>query len=137
MERVRRKDTAPELAVRRRLHAAGFRYGLHSNDLPGRPDVVFRPLRIALFVHGCFWHGHQCVHGAVKSKSNSDYWDRKIETNRARDKRKNEELRRIGWRVIEVWECEVNSDTWFPGVEYALRAARRLSAPIHRTKRGA
>lgn len=125
MARVRRKDTAPELEVRRCLHAAGFRYRLYAKDLPGTPDLVFRRLGVAIFVHGCFWHGHDCAHGRVASKSNADFWKTKIEANRARDARKNRELRELGWRVLEIWECRIRKGDWLPEVVYALRAAER------------
>lgn len=124
MRSVRRRNTAPELEVRGQLHSAGFRYRLHARDLPGTPDLVFRRMRVALFVHGCFWHGHDCAHGIVASKSNIDYWNAKIQANRVRDRKKNDELRRLGWRVIEIWECQVRRGDWLPGVAYALRAAR-------------
>src|SRR5574340_1207838 len=114
MASVRRKHNAPELAVRRRLHGAGFRYRLESADLPGTPDLVFRVLRVAVFVHGCFWHGHDCAHGRVVARSNTAYWNAKLAANRARDARKSDERRRLGWCVIEIWECRIRSDDWYP-----------------------
>jgi DNA mismatch endonuclease (patch repair protein) len=105
MSRVRQKDTAPEVALRKRLHAAGFRYVLHSKALPGRPDLAFPMYRTAVFVHGCFWHGHDCRAGRSPS-SNQEYWSVKIAANRARDERKSAELAARGWRVLTVWECE-------------------------------
>jgi DNA mismatch endonuclease, patch repair protein len=111
MARVRQKDTAPELVVRRALHAAGLRYRLHPQDLPGRPDIVFPRYHTALFVHGCFWHGHECRAGRPAS-SNVSYWLPKIAQNRARDERKTAELVALGWRVMTVWECQTKG----PGV---------------------
>jgi len=105
MSRVRQKDTAPELALRKRLHAAGFRYVLHSSALPGRPDLAFPMYRTAIFVHGCFWHGHDCRAGRAPS-SNKQYWVDKIAANQERDLRQGDELKARGWRVITVWECQ-------------------------------
>lgn len=106
MRSVKRKDTAPELAVRRFLHAAGIRYRLHVASLPGRPDIVATKRRTVVFVHGCFWHGHDCAHGRVPAKANSEFWAQKIEANRARDGRKSAALRALGWHVETIWECE-------------------------------
>lgn len=107
MRSVRREHTAPELEVRRFLHARGLRYSLHSPDLPGRPDIVLPRRHTVVFVHGCFWHGHDCRHGSVKSKRNAEYWGRKILANQERDQRKAAGLKALGWRVETVWECQV------------------------------
>jgi DNA mismatch endonuclease (patch repair protein) len=107
MKSVRREHTAPEVAVRRHLHARGLRYALHRRDLPGRPDIVLPARRSVVFVHGCFWHGHACSHGAVQAKTNAAFWSTKIADNRARDRRKAAALRRLGWRVETIWECQV------------------------------
>ncbi len=101
------RDTSAELAVRRLLTGLGLRYRLHRADLPGSPDVVFPGRRIALFVHGCFWHGHDCRRGARQPKANADYWLGKIGRNRARDTRVQGELTALGWRPLIVWECEL------------------------------
>jgi DNA mismatch endonuclease (patch repair protein) len=122
MRSIRQEDTAPEVAVRRHLHAAGLRFRLHPADLPGRPDIVARKRRTAIFVHGCFWHGHDCAHGRVAAKSNAEYWAAKIEANRQRDRRKAHQLRQLGWIVETIWECQCNS----PKVLAAL--TRRLLA---------
>lgn len=105
MSRIGGKDTAPELIVRKLLHGLGFRFRLHRRDLPGTPDVVLPRLKIALFVHGCFWHGHGCKIGQPP-KSRQDYWLPKIERNKARDAEKAAALKTQGWRVLEVWQCE-------------------------------
>ena len=105
MRRVRGRDTTPELKVRRILREAGIGYRLGGCGLPGRPDLVMKGRRIALFVHGCFWHGHDCARGARRPKSNADYWRAKIDRNRARDTRTAAELAEMGWTVITVWEC--------------------------------
>ncbi len=105
MRKVRQRDTAPELAVRRFLHRAGLRFRLHVAGMPGTPDIVLPKYRTVVFVHGCFWHGHTCAHGAVRAKTNGAYWDAKIAANRARDQRKARALKALGWKVECVWEC--------------------------------
>lgn len=107
MRAVHSKDTQPELAVRRILHALGYRYRLHRKSLPGSPDLVFVRRRKVIFVHGCFWHGHDCKRGARKPKSNVDYWQAKIARNQARDARSVDALERAGWETMTVWECEL------------------------------
>jgi DNA mismatch endonuclease (patch repair protein) len=108
MRRIRGKDTAPELAVRRFLHGAGLRFRLHRAGLPGTPDLVFPSRRTCVFVHGCFWHGcRKCRAGTRPVKSNADYWAAKRACNRTRDWRTAAALRAAGWRVLAVWECEV------------------------------
>lgn len=110
MAGIRGADTRPELVLRRELHRRGFRYRLHVRGLPGRPDMVFPRWRAALFVHGCFWHGHGCA--LFKwPKSNEAFWRTKIEGNRARDARKADALRVAGWRVGAVWECALRHKT--------------------------
>lgn len=108
MSRIRGRDTKPEMRVRRALHAAGFRYRLHVRDLPGRPDLVFRARRIALFVHGCFWHQHADPNCKLSRmpKSKLDFWRQKLEGNRLRDERTRCALEALGWTVVEVWECQ-------------------------------
>jgi len=105
MGRVRQKDTTPELAVRKGLHAIGYRYVLHPKSLPGRPDIALPRHSAVVFVHGCFWHGHSCRAGRPPS-SNADFWVQKIVANQARDAKKAAELTLQGWRVLVVWECE-------------------------------
>ena len=106
MKRVRRQNTAPELAVRKILSANGYRYRLHRNDLPGTPDVVFAGRRKVVFVHGCFWHGHaNCVRGSLPERR-ALYWQDRIRKNQERDLRTASELRRMGWSICVVWECE-------------------------------
>lgn len=107
MRRVKGRDTGPELQVRRLLWAAGLRYRLNRRDLPGRPDIVLGPRRVAIFVHGCFWHGHDCSRGARAPKANAAYWRDKIAGNRARDARVQDDLRALGWRPLVIWECEL------------------------------
>jgi len=107
MRRVKGRDTTPELKVRRALTALGARYRLHRADLPGKPDIVMGGRRLAIFVHGCFWHGHDCARGSRVPKANRDYWVGKVERNRARDERSREALTALGWRVETIWECDL------------------------------
>ena len=107
MARVRGQNTKPEMIVRRLVHAMGYRYRLHRKDLPGKPDLVFGPRRKAIFVHGCFWHGHHCKRGARKPKQNADYWTAKIARNVARDRENLAALEAMGWQALTVWECEL------------------------------
>lgn len=106
MATVGGRDTYPEMTVRRALHARGFRYRLHRNDLPGRPDVVLPRHRLAVFVHGCFWHGHDCRRGR-RPKSNTMFWDAKLGRNVERDRDAQEALKAAGWGVEVVWECSL------------------------------
>ncbi|WP_421935472.1 very short patch repair endonuclease [Phenylobacterium sp.] len=107
MRAIRSRDTGPELIVRRALRDAGFPgYRLHRKDLPGRPDIAFLGRKAAIFVHGCFWHGHDCREGLRRPRSRQDYWLPKIAGNQARDAKHQAALRAAGWSVMTVWECE-------------------------------
>ena len=105
MRRVKGRDTGPELTVRRILRTAGIGYRLGGVGLPGRPDLVMKGRRTVVFVHGCFWHGHDCPRGARAPKANAAYWAAKIDRNRARDAAAQTALEADGWRVVTVWEC--------------------------------
>ena len=107
MARVKGRDTGPERAVRSLLWSAGYRYRLNRRDLPGTPDIVLPGRRAAVFVHGCFWHGHDCPRGARQPKANAEYWRAKIARNVARDARNQADLTALGWRPLVVWECEL------------------------------
>ena len=107
MAAIRSKDTKPEMLVRRFLHAAGYRYRLHDRKLPGCPDLVFPNLHTVIFIHGCFWHGHENCNYFRLPKSNIEFWEQKIKNNVARDVRNENELKSLGWRVIRVWECDI------------------------------
>ena len=107
MARVKSTGTKPELLIRRILTDLGARYRLHRKDLPGSPDVVMPGRKLAIFVHGCFWHGHDCARGARVPKANRDYWLAKVARNTARDGRNVTDLTAAGWRVETVWECEM------------------------------
>lgn len=110
MASIRDRNTKPELAVRRGLHAKGFRYRLHAGDLPGRPDIVLPKHHAVVFVHGCFWHRHDGCNYAAMPASRQGFWKRKFDENRSRDRRAVEALRRLGWRVFIVWECGMKHD---------------------------
>lgn len=122
MRRIRGRDTKPEMLLRRGLHAAGLRFRLHARDLPGRPDLVFPRHRAAVLVHGCFWHGHNCPMCRLPATS-PEFWARKIEGNRARDRRTTEALARAGWRVMTVWECSLRGPARRPLGDVLARCA--------------
>lgn len=124
MRRIKGRDTGPEMAVRRILRAAGVGYRLGGRGLPGRPDLVMQGRGAVVFVHGCFWHGHDCARGSRRPKANADYWTAKIGRNRDRDARNEQALADAGWRVVTVWECEMKT----PGFADRLVAAVRDQA---------
>ena len=124
MRRVKGRDTAPEWKVRRMLRAAGIGYRLGGCGLPGRPDVVMKGRKVALFVHGCFWHGHDCPRGARKPQANADYWIAKIGRNRARDAVNAARLAQDGWAVVTVWECAMRAADFDDRLIAAVRAAQ-------------
>lgn len=121
MSRVRGRDTKPEMLVRRLLHAAGLRYRLYGKGLPGKPDLVFAGLGAVVFVHGCFWHMHKCRLGKPVPATNREFWAEKRRGNAERDKRNRGALKKAGWRVFEVWECETRD---------AARLEKRISKLI-------
>ena len=106
MRAVKSSNTSPERKVRSAAHTLGGRFRLHRKDLPGTPDLVFPKHRLAVFVHGCFWHGHDCKRGARTPKTNAEYWRAKIARNKARDVASTAALEDLGWRVAVIWECE-------------------------------
>jgi len=107
MRAVKSVDTGPEMIVRRMLHKLGYRYRLHRKDLPGKPDLVFPSRKAVIFVHGCFWHAHNCKRGARTPKTNTQYWIDKIRRNVERDAQAIINLKAAGWRVLVIWECEL------------------------------
>lgn len=125
MSRIRSSNTAPEIVLRRALHALGFRFRLQRKDLPGKPDIVLPRFKTAIFVHGCFWHRHVGCKIATTPKSNTDFWVEKFNKNVARDLRSRDLLEANGWKVILVWECELQ----FPhkASDAALRVAGELT----------
>lgn len=107
MSLVRAKDTKPEMLVRRLVHRLGYRYRLHVRDLPGSPDLVFPSRQAVIFVSGCFWHRHDCPNGRRLPKTRTDWWREKLEGNLRRDQVQRRKLRRMGWRVMVIWECQL------------------------------
>ncbi|MYE95019.1 MAG: DNA mismatch endonuclease Vsr [Gemmatimonadetes bacterium] len=126
MALIRSTDTRPEMRVRRLTHGMGYRYRLHAKDLPGRPDLVFRPRRKVVFVHGCFWHRHEdCPRTRMpKSPERREYWRKKFEGNVMRDQQHRDALERMGWTTLVIWECETTD-------------AERLAALLRRFLDGA
>jgi DNA mismatch endonuclease, patch repair protein len=110
MRAVKSRDTAPEMKVRKAAHALGLRFRLNRADLPGKPDLVFPAKRTALFVHGCFWHGHNCPRGARMPQTNRAYWQAKISRNMARDKASLAALKKLGWTPRVIWECQTRDN---------------------------
>jgi DNA mismatch endonuclease (patch repair protein) len=106
MAAIRSKNTQPEIVVRRLLCEMGLRYRLHRTDLPGKPDIVMPGRKVAIFVHGCFFHMHKCRYGRVVPATNAEFWHMKRSGNAARDKRNAKQLRRLGWKVLTFWECQ-------------------------------
>ena len=129
MRAVKSSATSPELKVRGLVWRLGGRYRLNRADLPGKPDIVLPGRRLALFVHGCFWHGHDCRRGARIPKTNRDYWLVKIARNRARDAGARKALLALGWRVETVWECDLRDA---PAVEARVKAWLSLRASAGR-----
>lgn len=109
MRAVRGKDTSPELVVRSELHRRGFRFRLHRKDLPGCPDLVFASRRKVVFVHGCFWHRHSCPDGRSTPATRTDFWQAKFDRNQRRDRMVRVSLRKAGWQVLVVWECQLRA----------------------------
>ncbi|MGH7905529.1 MAG: very short patch repair endonuclease [Candidatus Binataceae bacterium] len=111
MRAVKSRDTSPERRVRSVIHRLGYRFSLRRDELPGKPDLTFPRLRSVVFVHGCFWHGHGCRRGARVPKTNVEYWTRKISRNRVRDAKIRTELRRLGWKTLILWECQLKDES--------------------------
>ncbi len=110
MKNIRSKNTTPELIVRKFLYNKGYRYRLHDKKLPGKPDIVLRKFNTVIFINGCFWHGHKNCSEAKKPKSNSEFWKTKIVSNQQRDMKNIESLSKLGWRVLTIWECQLQKD---------------------------
>jgi DNA mismatch endonuclease (patch repair protein) len=110
MSRIRAKDTKPEMLVRRFLHAQGFRYKLHDKTLPGKPDLVLPKYKTVIFIHGCFWHGHEGCRYYVVPKTRTEWWLNKINTNSSNDDKAVNTLKKQGWRIIILWECDLKAD---------------------------
>ena len=112
MSKIRSTNTKPEMLLRKRLFAEGFRYRINDRKLPGKPDLVFKKYNTVIFVHGCFWHGHQDCRHFVVPKTRTEFWTEKINGNRERDQRNNALLKKAGWNVITVWECDMKKNTF-------------------------
>jgi len=110
MQAVKSKNTKPELTLRSIVHLMGYRFRLHRKDLPGKPDLVFGGKRKVIFVHGCFWHGHDCARGARIPKENREYWLKKVTGNQIRDRKNSERLTAAGWTSLIVWECDLKNE---------------------------
>ncbi|MCK9457261.1 MAG: very short patch repair endonuclease [Candidatus Riflebacteria bacterium] len=106
MSRIRDKNTKPEIIVRQLVRQMGIGYRLHVKDLPGKPDLVFRKHNKIIFVHGCFWHMHTCKYGRVVPKTNAEFWQTKRLSNKLRDSKNRKELKKLGWKVLVIWECQ-------------------------------
>ena len=113
MSRIKGRDTKPEMLVRRYLHSRGYRYRVNVRRLPGTPDIVLRKYKTAIFINGCFWHGHEGCRYYVPPKSNSQFWQQKIERNKHRDIEKRIQLRHLGWHTIIIWECQLKPKQYY------------------------
>lgn len=129
MSKIKGKNTKPEMLVRRFLHAEGFRYKLHDKNLPGKPDIVLPKYKTVIFVHGCFWHGHQKCRYFVIPKTRTEWWINKIDNNCVNDTRIKTQLKKQAWQVLILWECELKKDKF----EHTMKkVCRRLSRPRKR-----
>ena len=108
MAAIKSKDTKPEIAVRKLLHSLGYRFRLHRKDLPGSPDIVLPKYKTVIFVHGCFWHRHKNCKYATSPKTREEFWENKFKQNVERDKNNFKELKNLNWKVLVLWECEIN-----------------------------
>ena len=124
MSRIRGKDTTPEMAVRRALHGMGYRFRLHGRKLPGRPDIVLPKHRTVVFVHGCFWHRHRKCKNCTTPTTRRAWWLEKLEGNAARDRLHKQALRKLGWKVVVVWECESEK------TDFAVRLEERVARVV-------
>lgn len=117
MSRIKAKNTKPEMLVRKFLHANGFRYRLHDKQLPGKPDIVLPKYKTVIFVHGCFWHGHADCKYFKMPKTRTQWWADKITRNKSNDEKATKALKKIGWKTITIWECNLKS----PSLETTLK----------------
>jgi len=126
MSKVRSKDSIAEKKVRSALHAAGYRFRLHRRDLPGTPDIVLPRYRLAIFVHGCFWHRHEGCAKASMPKSNREFWEKKFAENIERDSRTRAILEALEWRVVVIWECELNKNVFVETISKLVTTFQQL-----------
>ncbi len=129
MAKIGSRDTKPEMVVRRAVHAAGLRFRLHRRDLPGSPDLTFPRAKLAVFVHGCFWHRHEGCRNCTHPKTRSEFWQAKFASNVARDRRVLDELATLGWRVETIWECETEDPAGLARRVDDLRLACARTSP--------
>jgi DNA mismatch endonuclease (patch repair protein) len=127
MSRIKSKNTKPELLVRKFLHANGFRFRLHVKDLPGKPDIVLPKYKTVIFIHGCFWHGHDQCKYYVIPKTKTEWWLNKINGNKSKDTINIRLLKNIGWKVIEIWECELKSMSKRMKLENLINDLKQIS----------
>ena len=128
MSGIQGKNTKPELLVRKYLHGRGLRFRLHARELPGKPDLVFPKYKAVVFVHGCFWHQHPRCRFAVVPASNVEFWKQKLDANRMRDQRDKGRLKALGWRVLTVWECQLEERHLARLVEKIKAKSRKKNA---------
>ncbi len=121
MRAVKGKNTIPEKFVRSALHKQGFRFRIHNEHMPGKPDIVLPKYKTVIRVMGCFWHGHKCPRGDRPPKTNTEYWTAKLQRNVERDKKQKRALEGEGWRVLDVWECQLKTEAWFKKIMQKLR----------------
>jgi len=133
MAAIKGRDTQPEMRVRSLLHSLGFRYRLHRKDLPGKPDIVLPRHHTVIFVHGCFWHCHDCRWGSVVPKTRAEFWADKRRGNVERDAQRTEALEALGWRVLTVWECETKGEA---ALKVALSGLVPTADSAHRCEPG-
>jgi DNA mismatch endonuclease (patch repair protein) len=131
MSHIRGKNTAPEMRVRSALHRLGFRFRIHERKLPGKPDVVLAKYKTVVFVHGCFWHQHRGCIDCSRPRSNANYWTQKLHGNVVRGRRHKAALKRLGWRVITVWECQTTDIKTLAG-----RLAKEIPNPALSQQQG-
>jgi len=134
MAAVSGRNTKPELRLRRALHTLGLRYRLHAPNLPGKPDLVLSKHRTVIFVHGCFWHRHTCKAGQSTPASRREFWERKLNRNVERDMENRASIRKMNWRVIEVWECELTDESIDKTVQRVVRSMSRARRAPHSGK---
>ena len=107
MSRIRSKNTKPEMIVRKKLHSLGYRYSLHKKELPGKPDIFLKKLNLVIFVHGCFWHQHGCKYSNIP-KTSTEFWKIKLGKNKSNDKKHLNSLKKKGFKIMTIWECQIN-----------------------------
>lgn len=125
MQAIKAKDTKPEMVVRRYLHAQGFRYRLHVKNLPGKPDIVLPKYKTVIFIHGCFWHGHEGCKYYVVPKTRTEWWLEKIRRNKANDNKAANALKKAGWKVIVVWECAIKTSIITPSLKKLVEKIKK------------